>query len=765
MTKNANKAFGLWVLRYRWLIIVLSLAAMAASAAGMGRLWISTDYRYFFSKENPQMNAFEALQDTYTKNDNVLFALAPGDGDVFTNETLAAIEELTKASWQIPYSLRVDSITNFQHTRAFEDDLVVGDLISGARDLGPADLRRARDIALSEPLLLNRLISPSAHVTAVNVTVNLPGESIAEIPEVVAFARKMAEDLKERYPGLDIYLSGMVFFNNSFSEASMDDMKTVIPAMFLVIVVVMGILLRSFFGTLAVVAIIVFSALTAMGLMGWSGLPITPASMSAPTIILTLAVADSIHILISFFHSTSEGMSKNDAIVESLRLNLGPVFLTSVTTAIGFLSMNFSDSPPFRDMGNVVAMGVMAALLYSVFFLPAIISILPVKARKKKDGKKHAMECYGDFIVKRRRFFFWGMLVFMVAVTAGVTRIELNDEFIKYSSTRYQFRRDTDFITENLSGIYSIEYSLGAGAENGISSPEYLKKIEEFATWYRARPGVEHVTVLTDIMKRLNRNMHGDDDTYYRVPERKDLAAQYLLLYELSLPYGLDLNNQINVSKSASRFSVTLENMSTKDLLAIESSAQEWLKENAPESMFAYGASPTIMFSYIAKRNIRSMLTGTGIALVLISGILILALRSPKIGLVSLIPNLAPALMAFGLWGYLISQVGLGLSIVTAMSLGIVVDDTIHFLSKYLRARRELDMDALEAVCYSFKTVGKALWVTSFILVAGFVVLSFSGFRMNSDMATLTAVALVFALMADFLFLPPLLIKIDKAKR
>jgi hypothetical protein len=180
--------------------------------------------------------------------------------------------------------------------------------------------------------------------------------------------------------------------------------------------------------------------------------------------------------------------------------------------------------------------------------------------------------------------------------------------------------------------------------------------------------------------------------------------------------------------------------------------------------MFTYGASPTIMFSHISKRNIEGMLTGTAIALVLISGILIFALRSPKLGLVSLIPNLSPALMAFGLWGYLITQVGLGLSIVTAMSLGIVVDDTIHFLSKYLRARRELSMDALEAVCYSFKTVGKALWVTSFILIAGFVVLSFSGFRMNSDMATLTAIALVFALMADFLFLPPLLIKIDKAK-
>jgi predicted RND superfamily exporter protein len=753
------------VLKYRIPIIILTLLLVGVSAAGMGRIWFSTDYRYFFSRENPQMKAFEELQDKYTKSDNVIFALAPKDGDVFTPETLAAVAELTKASWQIPYSLRVDSITNFQHTRAFEDDLVVEDLVRNPRGLGKEELARIKKTALAEPLILNRLLSGRAHVTAVNVTINLPGESVNEVPEVVAFSRKTAEELRARYPDLNVYISGMIFFNNAFMEASQDDMGSVVPAMFLVIVVVMGLLLRSLFGTLATVAVIIFSALTAMGIMGWANIPLTPASMSAPTIILTLAVADSIHILVSFFHAMDEGMNRRDAVVESLRLNLAPVFLTSVTTAIGFLSMNFSDSPPFRDMGNIVAVGVMAALIYSVFFLPALISILPIRARKKRDGKKPAMECYGDFIVRNRRFFFWGMLVFMVALTVGVTRIEFNDTFIEYMSTRYRFRQDSDFITENLSGIYSIEYSLEAGEDNGISNPEYLEKIEEFATWYRAEPGVEHVTVLTDILKRLNKNMHGDDPSYYRIPERKDLAAQYLLLYEMSLPYGLDLNNQINVSKSATRFSVTVENMDTKDFLALEASASAWLKENAPESMFSYGASPTIMFSYISKRNIKGMLTGTAIALVLISAILIFALKSLKLGLLSLIPNLSPALMAFGLWGYLITQVGLGLSIVTAMSLGIVVDDTIHFLSKYLRARRELDMNALEAVCYSFKTVGKALLVTSLILVAGFVVLSFSGFRMNSDMATLTAIALVFALMADFLFLPPLLIAIDKDKK
>jgi len=168
------------------------------------------------------------------------------------------------------------------------------------------------------------------------------------------------------------------------------------------------------------------------------------------------------------------------------------------------------------------------------------------------------------------------------------------------------------------------------------------------------------------------------------------------------------------------------------------------------------------MFAHIGTRNIRSMLTGTTVALVVISFILIIALRSVKIGLVSLIPNLVPAAMGFGLWGLLVGEVGLALSVVTGMTLGIVVDDTVHFLSKYLRARREQHLNSHDAVRYAFSTVGMALWVTSLVLVAGFLVLTQSAFKLNSDMGLLTAITIAFALAADFLFLPPLLMKVDK---
>jgi len=310
--------------------------------------------------------------------------------------------------------------------------------------------------------------------------------------------------------------------------------------------------------------------------------------------------------------------------------------------------------------------------------------------------------------------------------------------------------------------LYSIAYSPGAGESGGISEPAYLRKLDAFANWYRAQPEVKHVSSLSDTMKRLNMNLHGDDPAWYRLPDRRDLAAQYLLLYEMSLPYGLDLNNQINVDKSATRLDVSLESLSSDQTIALEARAQRWLKKNAPASMQVHGASPSVMFSHIGKRNIHSMLIGTTVALILISFILVFALRSLRIGLISIIPNLVPAAMAFGLWGLLVGQVGLALSIVTGMTLGIIVDDTVHFLSKYLRARREEGYAPADAVRYAFHTVGTALWTTSVVLMAGFLVLVYSPFELNSGMGLLTAITIGFALLADFLLLPTLLMALDK---
>ena len=762
---RAVQLYGWWILRWRW-PIVFAVAFLTVLAASGGRfLWFETNYRVYFSEDNPQLNAFDELQDTYGKNDNVLFVLAPGRGEVFTGPVLAAVEALTHQAWQIPYAMRVDSVTNFQYTRAEGDDLFVGDLVSDALAQPPEVLLNVKSIALREPLLLNRLVSPTGHITGVNVTLQLPQKSITEVPQVAAYARRLADGIRTAYPDMTVHLTGLVMLNNAFSEAARHDLRTLVPLMYLIIFLIMGWLLRSLTSTFATLFVVSFSVVSAIGLAGWFGTGLTTTSLQAVTMIMTLAVADSVHFLVSLLQEMRQGRSKPRAIVESLRVNMQPIFLTSLTTAIGFLSMNFSDAPPFRHLGNITATGIGAAFVFSVLFLPALMALLPMRVKQQARTRGVGMERLAGMILRRRHVILWGSVPVLIGLALFVPQNELDDRFVDYFDERIAFRTASDFAMEHLGGIYRSEHSVGSGKSGGISHPAYLEKLEEFANWYRSQPEVLHVSTINDTLKRLNQNMHADDPVWYQLPDDQHLAAQYLLLYELSLPYGLDLNNQINVDKSATRLTATLGNVSAREIRGLAARAETWLRNNAPKAMFAHASSGAIMFSHISKRNIYSMISGTVVALVLISGVLILALRSLKIGLISLLPNLIPAVMTFGIWGVLVGQVNLALSIVATMTLGIVVDDTVHFLSKYLRARRATATNVQAALVYAFTSAGQALVVTSFILIAGFSMLSLSAFNLNATMGTMTALTIAIALLADLLILPGLLVIVDRPWR
>ena len=454
------------------------------------------------------------------------------------------------------------------------------------------------------------------------------------------------------------------------------------------------------------------------------------------------------------------GLDRNAAIAESIRSNAWPVFLTSLTTMIGFLSLNASDAPPFQILGNFVAFGVLCAFVYSMTLLPALLSILPLRVSLAQTGRRDFFERFADFVIERRTFLLWSVALVAVVLITGIPRNELTDNWTRYFDDRYEFRRDTDYVIENLTGLDLLEYSLDAGREGGITEPGYLHAVDDFAKWYREQSGVTHVQAFPDIMKRLNKNMHSDDPAFYGLPDDPELAAQYLLLYELSLPLGSDLNDRINVAKSATRMTVVARNMSTRNLRELDEQAQVWLRTNAPDLATA-ASGVSVIFAHISERNIHSMLRGTIIAMALISLILIWVFKSVRLGLVSLVPNFIPAAMSFGLWGYLVGHVGLASSVVVAVTFGIIVDDTVHFLSKYLKARRE-GLLAPEAVRSAFRTVGYALWTTTVILSAGFLVFATSGFELSWALGLLVTTTIIFALAADFLFLPTLLIAIDR---
>lgn len=757
-----------WVFKRRWMLLVASIIFAILVAIPAGEMQQTASYKVYFDKNNAQLMASEKLAAEYSNSDNVLFVVAPKDGEVFTAETLQAIAALTKKAWQLPYSTRVDSITNYQNSYSQADDVFVEDLVAKPESLSTEDITGIREIALNEPNLVNRLISSNGAVTGVNVTINFSDENVdVETREVVAAARALVTETLAENSNVDVYLTGIVLMNNAFPESSEKDGATLVPAMLLLILIGLGILLRAVTPVVATLFVMLLSIAGAMGVGALLGYKINPVSGAAPIIILTVCVASCVHILMSFMAGYRErSESKATAIQGALSINFKSIALTSLTTAVGFLSMNFSEAPPFRELGNISAAGIVMAFIMSYSLLPALLCILPIRQKK---SVKHTSSLLSTIVGWAERCVLSSPKL-IVAVGIGLSLMlsaaafknELNEDFVRYFDESFDVRKSTEFALKNLSGVSIIEYDIQAGEFGTVNDPDYLQHLDAFTQWLYQQPEVIHVNTFSDTIKRLNKNFNGDDNQFNKLPDSGDLIAQYTLMYETSLPYGLGITERVKLDKSASRLTVTLSDVTNNQLLALEQRANQWQQEYFPQSMQSQGLGWSMMFGRIAQQNIQSMIIATVSAVLLISFMLILPFKSVRLGVISLIPNMLPALVALGIWGLTVGMIGLAASIITALTFGIVVDDSIHLINRYIRNRRDLGLSAAVSVHNSLQTVGKAIVVTSIVLCAGFSILAFSGFKINSIIGMLSATTIMIALLMDLLVLPALLLVLDR---
>ena len=751
------------VMGRRWLTLLLCLLALVALAAGAGRIVaVDVDVRNHFAHDNPYIVALDELEETYALSDTALVALAPRDGTVFTRDTLVAIEELTERLWYTPYATRVDSIANYSHSEGFEDELVVEPLIDDAESLSETDLERIERIALGAEEIVGRFVSRDGRVVGFVVSVALPEDRQRGKEEITDFLQDAVDEARRENPTLDYHLTGELILNRAMRDAINEEMAILGPVALGTMLLFAIFLLRSIWGTVGVVLMVVAVSLSALGFTGYAGLPLFGESAAALFALMAVTVAHSVHVIEGVLAGLRQGMDRKQAAVHSLESNTWPVFLTSITTAIGFLSLNFADMPPFQVMGNIVAFGALCAFVYSVTLLPAFLSIVPLRVGSARSWESGFFDRLGRFVVSHHVAVLLAFLVVVVTLIAGISRIELRENWLELLDESYEFRRSTDFISENFTGVETYEYSLHAGREGGVTDIEFLRQVDAFAQWYREQPEVAHVFAVTDIVKRLNENLHGDDPEFYALPDDPTLAAQYLLLYELSLPVGRDMNNLIDVKRSATRVTVVLKSLSTKEKIELDDRAQAWFQQNAP-ALKTPATGVAVVGARSIQRNIEGMLRGTIVAMAIVSFLLLFVFRSVRLGLISLIPNFVPAAMAMGLWGYAVGEIGVSASVVTAIAFGIIVDDTIHFMTKFVRARKRGLLPS-EAVQSAFSSVGKALLATTVVFALGFMVFGASGAAPNQTLGLLVGITVIAALLADFLFLPPILMVLDRTR-
>lgn len=754
-----------WMLRHRIAFIVATVAWIVLSSIGLGRLGFKNDYRMFFSRDNPELLAFESLQKAFTRADNILIAVTPRRGGPPGRETLIAIEALTGQSWQLPGATRVESITNFQDSFADGDEIVVQDMARHVATLADGEIARVRQRIMTEPMLVGGLIDETGTVTGINVMFEFDEhEKDAAVLRAAAAARALVAQARQSYPDLEFRLTGGVMLDAAFNDAAESDIKILTPVMLVVSIGLIGYFLRSIWATLVTTAVISGSILCALGWAGFLGIALSPSSLGAPTILMTMAVADSVHFLTGYYARLETVGDRIEAMAHSLVSHVPAVFFTSAATIVSFLTLNFSDAPPFRDLGNITAMGVAAAFVLSLTLLPALITFGPVgHARRRFEGLERFLERVFGLVEKAPRAIGAIGITSCLVLTGLAFLNVLDDRYVQYFGESLTFRQDTDYVDRNLTGIYTIEYPLRARGADGINDPAFLAEVDAFSEWLRTQPEVTHVFSVVDILKKLNMNMHRDDRSWYRVPDNRKLAAQYLLTYELSLPQGVNLVDRIDVNRSAVRLTANLRNVSSRQALDLETRAQSWMNQHMPADMRVAGTGATLMFAHIGQRNILAMISGELLGMALVSLLMILFLRSARLGLLSMIPNLLPAGVAIGIWYLTVGEIGLPSSVVAAMTLGILTDDTVHFLEKYARSHRS--MGARDALARAFQEAGPAIWITSLVLISGFGVLALSSFRLNSDLGILTVIILAVGLVGDFVLLPAVVLSLERVRK
>jgi uncharacterized protein len=476
-----------------------------------------------------------------------------------------------------------------------------------------------------------------------------------------------------------------------------------------------------------------------------------PATAISPLAVMVIVTASCVHLVMSWMrHLETEG-DQTEAACQAFEENLAAIAVANITTAIGFLCLNFAESPPLAQMGTIVAFGILIGWLLTALFLPLVFKRLRDFRIKPLRVSPDRLERLGAFGLHHP----WIIPVFLIALllaAIGISQIRFNDSALQYFDQSYTFRTDSDAIQDALTGLESVHFALNSGADQSVFSPDFLRRVDRFADWLRQQDKVVFVGSVTDVVKRLNQTLHGGDSEAYRVADTQAANAQAMMLYELSLPLGQDMNQVLDIDRTQTRLSAVLRNADGRDIADFATRAETWLAQNEPQiATQAIGVG--VAFAHITQRNNEAMLVGMFVVLLLVSAILVFVLRDLRLGLVSLIPNILPAAFAFGLWGWLIGDVNLGSTVISTMTFGIVVDDTVHILMRYQQQRRA-GASQEEALRHTFRTVGTALMVTSIAITSGFLVMLLSGFVINQHIGGLAALVIVLALVTDLILLP-----------
>ena len=762
--KNFTETCAEKIIQYRYLSILFCLILLVTSFRGVGGIAFSPDTEQFFPEDYPIAENHLQIEDTFYSSDSVIIALGVDEGTVFEPRILNLIEEITKKAWSTPYSIRVDSLSNFSFVRAEGDDLIVEPFIEESLKWNQEKIDERSALIEKEEQAYGTILSKDKKTTFINISIDAPKDDVEkEYAESMEHIFSFIDPLKEDYPEADIRYAGIVFVEYLSPLIIKAEMPILIPTLLFVLLLSLFILLRNLVAVIGSLTVIVFSVIASVGILGHFNTVVSQPFLMVVIVVATLAVADCVHLFNVYFQSKLE-KSANDSIIKSLQLNLEPLLLTSLTTSIGFLCLNLAPIPALRVVANGIVIGVLAAFIFSIFFLAPLMSFFNVKASSQIENQTKLSRKVGQFSLKNRKKILWLVPLFSIFFMSFIPLNETKDNPMEFYSDRFtSVTEDTKWLAKRLGGTFLVTYEYVS--EDLISDPEYLRQLDDLTSWLEKQDEVLSVNSLSKVIKNLNRTLNGDNESWYVIPEDSELIAQYLFFYEMSLPFGLDLTSTINQERTSTKITVSLKEIDSKAFMKFYDKVENYADLSIVSGNLSEGGGTRSVMSFMGMILAEQLLYALIIGFVVITLTIALFYRSLSTGLITAIPNVLPIGVAFGIWGIFSSNVSMLVSLGIGCTLGIVVDFSVHFLSKYLHARRDLGHSAEESILYAFETVGFPLTIMTVSLCLGFAVLLLASFMPLRGFAGITMVSFVAALIIDLLLFPAILIAWDGKKK
>jgi predicted RND superfamily exporter protein len=737
-------------LRYRKTVLVAVAGITLLAASQLANVHFNNALELWFLEDDPGLVAHQHLIDTFASDELIVVGLeAP---DVFTPEVLERVDRLTHEIEKAPHVEKVFSLTNIESIRGVGDSLEVGKLIDMPVD--PDTLSAIRARALANELYVGNVVSAAGDFTCI----------IARLPHYVddfgykIEAVKAIQAILDREKGVRLYLAGGPPLDEQFYEISDRDSARMSVLMVGLLAIVLWFLLHSVSGVLLPLATVVMSVVWAMGWIGLSGVRANIITTMLPPLLLAVGVAASMHILVEYRNRCAAGAEKSAALSGSFRDLMTPLFLTSVTTAIGMLSLCISRVEGIREFGVFAALGVAGAFVLSVSFVPVVVSFLPAPGPPRHHRlalSAATLERLHRFTLRRGAPILAVSAVLIAVGIAGATRVKTESAFLEYFPDDAPIKIATRRIEKGLAGTVTLEITIDSGEPDGIKDPKMLAAMADFQTWLEQQPHVSSTQSVTQFFKDMRRAFHGNDQREYKLPQTREEAAQYLLLYELDAPDG-DIREYASYDYREARISARMDVASSSAALKLVHDTRRYIAEHFPPGVSATPAGIALLYANMEQYILQSLMLGFSIALFAIFLVLSMQTRSFVLGGIAMIPNVVPIVMCLGIMGFAGIHLDSMTAMVASVSIGLAVDDTIHFITR-VRQHSQAGRDVVGALRGATLDVGRAIIYTSITLVLGFGVNLIATFVGIVYFGLLCLLTVVFALLADLFLLPVVL--------